>query len=170
MNKRYIKKIGNNCRASNLPGNYFMIVFDLACACGFTFEGWFQDRQDFENQQNTSLIECPECSSHKVRKILSPIRFQSPGSDVDSQSKQNCTDSISREDAEIALETLQKFVAENFKDVGADLAKESLKIHYGISEPRNIRGVTTDSEEKKLREEGINLIKIPMPTRIDGVN
>ena len=53
---------------------------------------------------------------------------------------------MSQADAEKALETLQKFVAENFEDVGTDLAKESLKIHYGISEPRNIRGVTTESE------------------------
>jgi hypothetical protein len=147
-----------------------MIVFDLACTCGFTFEGWFQDRQDLEKQQSTSFIECPECGSHEVRKIFSPIRYQSPGSDMYSQPQQHCTDTVSREDAEKALETLQKFVAENFEDVGADLARESLRIHYGISGPRNIRGVTTDSEEKKLREEGINLIKIPMPTSNKGVN
>jgi len=147
-----------------------MIVFDLACICGFTFEGWFQDRQDFENQQNTSFLECPECGSHEIRKILSPIRSQSTGSDLDSLPQQNCTGSVSREDVEKALATLQKFVAENFENVGTDLAKESLKIHYGISEPRNIRGVTTESDEKKLREEGINLIKIPMPVKNEDVN
>jgi hypothetical protein len=147
-----------------------MIVFDLACNCGFTFEGWFQDRQDFEDQLSAAFLECPDCGSHAVRKILSPIRFRSAGSDVDSHQQQNCTGSVSREDAEKALTTLQKFVAENFEDVGADLAKESLKIHYGISEARNIRGVTTEYEEIKLREEGINLIKIPMPSKNDGVN
>jgi len=143
-----------------------MIVFDLACVCGFTFEGWFQDRSDFVNQQTASFLVCPQCGSREIRKILSPTRFQSSGSTgespVDMHSPQ---DSVSPADAEKALETLQKFVEENFEDVGADLAKESLKMHYGVAEPRNIRGVTTESEERKLKEEGINLLKIPMPAK-----
>ena len=147
-----------------------MIVFDLACSCGFSFEGWFQDRQEFDNQLSSSLLVCPECGSHEIRKILSPIRFQSAGSDVESPLQQNNTVAVSREEAEKALATLQKFVSENFEDVGADLAKESLKIHYGFSEPRNIRGVTTEAEEKQLRKEGINLIKIPIPVRSEGMN
>jgi len=147
-----------------------MIVFDLVCICGFAFEGWFQDRQDFQNQQSRSFLECPVCGSNEIRKILSPVRFRSKGKDQDSLPQQKCTDPVSREDAEKALAIIQKFVAENFENVGTDLAKESLKIHYGISEPRNIRGVTTESEEKKLREEGINLIKIPMLTKSEEVN
>ncbi len=155
---------------SIFPGNYSMIVFDLACSCGFSFEGWFQDHQDFDNQQRNSLLECPECGSHEIKKILSPVRFQSAGRDVEPPLQQNGTEAVSREDAEKALATLQKFVIKNFEDVGADLAKESLKIHYGFSEPRNIRGVTTEAEEKQLSEEGINLIKIPIPVRNEGVN
>ena len=84
--------------------------------------------------------------------------------------QQSDTEAVSREEAEKALATLQRFVIKNFEDVGADLAKESLKIHYGFSEPRNSRGVTTEAEEKQLSEEGINLIKIPVPARNEGVN
>lgn len=146
-----------------------MIVFDLACICGFTFEGWFQDRQDFENQQTASFLVCPECGSREIRKILSPIRSSSNNQTTNpSQNDTNFSESM--EDAIKALEALQKFVEENFENVGADFARESLKIHYGVSEPRNIRGVTTESEEKKLKEEGINLIKIPMPVKNEGAN
>ena len=53
-----------------------MIVFDLACGCGYTFEGWFQDRQDFECQQTASFLVCPVCGSTEIRKVLSPIRTQ----------------------------------------------------------------------------------------------
>jgi hypothetical protein len=147
-----------------------MIVFDLACACGYTFEGWFQNRNDFETQQTDLFLVCPRCGSSEIRKILSPIRFQSSSSEDVSLLNKNSTGPVSPEDAEKALETLQKFVEENFEDVGVDLAKESLKIHYGVSEPRNIRGVTTESEEKKLQEEGINLLKIPMPAKIEKTN
>jgi hypothetical protein len=139
-----------------------MIVFDLACVCGYTFEGWFQDRNDFENQQTASFLVCPQCGSREIRKILSPTRFHSAGSQTAPLPGEDSPDAVSREEAEKALETLQKFVEENFEDVGAELARESLKIHYGVAEPRNIRGVATETEEKRLKEEGINLLKIPM--------
>jgi len=69
-----------------------------------------------------------------------------------------------------ALKTLQNFVEKNFEDVGTDLAKESLKIHYGVTEPRNIRGITTEAEEKELQKEGIELLKIPMSPQNRDVN
>jgi hypothetical protein len=147
-----------------------MIVFDLACVCGYTFEGWFQDRGDFVSQQKASLLVCPECGSRDIRKILSPTRFQSSNSAVPPPVIERSSSPVSPADADKALETLQKFIEENFEDVGADLAKESLKVHYGVAEPRNLRGVTTDSEEKKLQEEGINLLKIPLPVKSQKTN
>ena len=42
---------------------------------------------------------------------------------------------------------------------------EVLKIHYGVTENRNIRGVATSEEEKTLKEEGISFIKIPVPEK-----
>lgn len=147
-----------------------MIVFDLACVCGYTFEGWFQDRSDFDNQQTASFLVCPQCGSREIRKVLSPIRFQSSGSAEETKVQKCSTDPVSSEDVDKALATLQKFVEENFEDVGPDLANESLKMHYGVSEPRNIRGVTTESEEKKLQEEGITLLKIPLPVKNKKTN
>ena len=147
-----------------------MIVFDLACGCGYTFEGWFQDRQDFENQQTASFLVCPECGSRGIRKILSPIHTQSARSEGYDSSHKKTERSIPLASVADALNTLQKFVEDNFEDVGTDLAAESLKMHYGATEPRNIRGVTTELEEKKLKEEGINLFKIPMPAKSKDVN
>ena len=147
-----------------------MIVFDLACVCGFTFEGWFQDRSDFESQQTASLLSCPHCGSREIRKILSPTHFKSSISEASYANKCSSDALVSPADAEKALATLQKFVEENFEDVGVDLAKESLKIHYGVAEPRNLRGVTTESEEKKLKEEGIKLLKIPMLLKSEKTN
>ena len=147
-----------------------MIVFDLACGCGYTFEGWFQDRQDFDNQQTASFLVCPECGSREIRKILSPIRAQSSGREGGMALHMNAGESKSSTDAAEVLETLQDFVEKNFEDVGTELATESLKMHYGVSEPRNIRGVTTELEEKKLKEEGINILKIPMSVKSKDVN
>jgi hypothetical protein len=148
-----------------------MIVFELACACGYMFEGWFRNRDDFEIQQAAAFLVCPECGSHKIRKILSPVSFQSVDQPLAEKSPETPSPEIDQlAEVQKALKTLQKYVENNFEDVGADLAKESLKIHYGVSEPRNIRGVTTEAEEKNLNKEGIELLKIPMPLKDRKIN
>ena len=54
------------------------------------------------------------------------------------------------------------------RPINLDFAKEALKIHYGVKEPRNIRGISTKEEEKMLKKEGIEFMKIPMPERPEG--
>jgi hypothetical protein len=147
-----------------------MIVFDLACICGYTFEGWFQDRQDFEQQQTASFLVCPLCNSRDIRKILSPVRAHSKKCETHESAKECSEKTEAVTDNAATLESLQKFVEDNFEDVGTELAAESLKIHYGVAEPRNIRGITTEQEEKKLRDEGITLLKIPLPVKDSDVN
>jgi hypothetical protein len=36
-----------------------MIVFDLACECGFLFEGWFKDHEEFTRQEREGLLRIP---------------------------------------------------------------------------------------------------------------
>ena len=58
------------------------------------------------------------------------------------------------------------YIDKNFEDVGPDFAKESLKMHYGVAEKKNIKGLATDKEEKMLKDEGIQFFKLPI-TKID---
>ena len=147
-----------------------MIVYDLKCNCGCTFEGWFRDRNDFEKQKAASFLTCPRCGSSSILKLLSRVPFCSSGSKADIPAPDRLPETVSADEAEKALATLQKFVLDNFEDVGADLAKESLKIHYGATKPRNIRGVTTESEEKALEKEGITLLKVPLLPKKEKTN
>ncbi len=48
-----------------------MRVFNLACAQGHAFEGWFSSGDDYERQQADSMIACPLCDSTKIEKKLS---------------------------------------------------------------------------------------------------
>jgi len=142
-----------------------MIVFDLACECGYSFEGWFQDREQFEEQLAAAYLECPLCGSREIHKILSPIRFQSNSAETEIPANPGNSGEISAAEIKNVLKTFQKFVETNFEDVGTDLANEALKMHYGVIEPKNIRGIATEPEEKKLKEEGINLLKIPIMSK-----
>lgn len=138
-----------------------MIAYDLQCTKGHSFEGWFEDRKAYLDQKKKGLITCPVCNITSVDIVPSTFAIKSGSSSGagDQAVQRDQLDKIGKE----AIE----FVEKNFDDVGADFAKEALKIHYGATEPRNIRGVSTKEEEKTLEDEGIDFIKIPMPVRPD---
>ena len=136
-----------------------MIAYDLQCTQGHAFEGWFEDRKAYLDQKKKGLITCPICNVTSVDIVPSTFAIKSGGPSI---SKELAAENASLEKTE---QEAIEFVKKNFDDVGADFAKEALKIHYGAVEPRNIRGVSTKEEEKTLEDEGIQFIKIPMPVR-----
>ena len=139
-----------------------MIAFDLACGCGCRFEGWFQNHADFTSRHEEELIRCPQCGeSGRIRKLLSPVAVVGKGGRDFSVSVTEDHD-LETKAAENMLRMVQE-VVKSFENVGADLASEALKIHFGVTEPRNIRGVATEEEEAELKKEGIELLKIPLP-------
>jgi hypothetical protein len=136
-----------------------MIVFDLQCINGHAFEGWFEDWCAYEDQKKAGAITCPVCSSTSILKIPSTFGIKtSPLSEAPAKSG-----SQKKLDLAAVGEKIVKFVEKNFDDVGPEFTTEALKMHYGVTEPRNIRGVSTKQEEKTLKDEGIDFIKIPMP-------
>ncbi len=138
-----------------------MIVFDLTCICGCQFEGWFDSHDDFTKQLEQGKLECPRCGGAEIRKILSPVTVCTKAGDKPWKEEDRNPDAAVAEMATEALSVLQEYIEKNFEDVGAALPEESLKMHYGIKEGRNIRGVATAEEEKMLKEEGIKLVKVP---------
>ncbi|WP_281299709.1 MULTISPECIES: DUF1178 family protein [unclassified Iodidimonas] len=48
-----------------------MIVFDLKCGHGHSFEGWFRGRDDFSRQRDAGILSCPECASVDISKAFS---------------------------------------------------------------------------------------------------
>jgi hypothetical protein len=133
-----------------------MIVFDLECSEGHIFEAWFNNTQSFEEQKAEGMINCPYCSDTYVRKVISPVATKtSPQPDA-----KRDTESIDY--GRLAKEIVD-YVDKNFDDMGTEFAKEALKIHYDVSEKRNIKGSATADEEKMLEDEGIEFFKLPIP-------
>jgi hypothetical protein len=130
-----------------------MIAYDLKCSRGHVFEGWFDDEAAFLSQQRQGLIACPVCNEAAIARLPSSFAIRSAGCD----SGPKATDA-----AQIARE-VATYIRHHFEDVGSDFAKEALKIHYGVSAPRNIRGSSTPQEEETLRQEGIAFLKVPVP-------
>ena len=136
-----------------------MIAYDLKCDQGHLFEGWFEDAAAFETQQADGLVTCPVCDSANVTRQLSTFAIKTSSETAAARPKI---------DFEAIGRRIVNYVQKNFDDVGADFATEALKIHYGASEPRNIRGVSTDKEEKMLREEGVTFFKFPGAPKSSG--
>ena len=140
-----------------------MIAFDLRCSEQHTFEAWFKDRQAYEEQRAGGLIACPVCGSQEVEKILSPVAIKRSAS---AGPQPGAGDGAEvREGFMKAMEKVYEAVVENTEDVGTSFATEALKMHYGVTEPRNIRGVATENEEQVLKDEGIEFSRIPVPVK-----
>lgn len=132
-----------------------MIAYDLKCSNGHTFEGWFKDSKAFNKQLKDDLVACPICDDNDVTRV--PSTFAIKGSTQQTPCE---TPQISPEEMTRAI---AHYVDKTFDNVGADFTEEALKIHYGVNEPRNIRGVSTPQEEETLRKEGVDFIKFPAP-------
>jgi hypothetical protein len=52
-----------------------MIVFDLHCARGHTFEEWFASSTEYEERAAARELSCPECGETDVSKALSAPRI-----------------------------------------------------------------------------------------------
>ena len=133
-----------------------MIVFDLKCSNGHTFEGWFDDSRAFDEQKTKGMIACPVCEDTAVSKVPSTFAIKASQISADSSCQQEDLENIGKKIAD--------FVENNFEDVGCKFTTEALKMHYGVSEPKNIRGTSTEKDEKILKDENINFFKIPALT------
>lgn len=133
-----------------------MIAYDLQCVNGHSFEGWFEDENSYQDQKKKKLVSCPICEDTAVSRIPSAFAIKSSPS---GNRPKLSTDQLARIGSKVA-----EYVEKNFDNVGADFTKEALKMHFGVTEPRNIRGTSTVEEEKTLKEEGIEFFKIPLPS------
>lgn len=133
-----------------------MIAYDLQCSNGHCFEGWFEDLKTFEKQKRQELIACPICNDTDVSRLPSTFAIKGQKSAAPASIKPRTA-----AEAEVVMRAISDYVENNFDNVGSDFATEALKIHYGVTEPRNIRGVSTEQEEETLRQEGVQFFKFP---------
>ena len=137
-----------------------MIVYDLHCGAGHEFEGWFSDAGDYAEQQAEGMLSCPVCNSADVRKLptASHVKTQltaSPAVNLPAEA-------VEKRLGQLRLrEKLQRYLSENFADVGTSFPEEARKIHYGEAEARNIRGTASNEEYHGLREEGVEVHRLP---------
>jgi hypothetical protein len=171
-------------------------VLDLQCAAGHGFEGWFGSEDDYAAQQARGLLTCPTCSSAEVRRLPSAPRLnlgagradraaaEGPGAasaaagGAPSKSTQVAVDRAptasgdgpspaQRQAMEATYLQAVRHLIANTEDVGPRFADEVRRIHHGEVEHRAIRGQASPEESRELREEGIEVLSLPIPVGLD---
>lgn len=162
-----------------------MKVLDLHCSQEHRFEGWFASEDEYVRQLTASLVECPMCGSHDIRRLPSAPRLNLgasapvPAKAVDANmptphgGQTGASGAAAATPAQAA--TMQKLwldavrhVMANTEDVGERFAEEARRIHYGEVDERAIRGQATAQERDALREEGIEVTPLPIPASLKG--
>lgn len=164
-------------------GNAGMIHYQLRCSEGHEFDGWFKDSAAFEKQAKAGFVECPVCGGTEVsRALMAPAIAKAPGV----KGRPEATAPIAaRPEAKppaapppgagapqaaagpvpaqvvALLQRMRTEIEKNCDYVGKEFAEEARKMHHGESERRGIYGEASDADAEALREEGIEIARIP---------
>lgn len=150
-----------------------MIVFDLCCAHGHRFEGWFGSSSDYAAQHERGLVTCPQCGSGAVDKApMAPGVPMKGNRQV--ETRRPVAGGKLPPEAVAMLEKLAEVQAEALKSstwVGDAFAEQSRAIHYGEREGTAIHGQASLDEAKALLDEGITVMPLLFPvTAPDELN
>jgi hypothetical protein len=146
-----------------------MKVLDLRCANGHRFEGWFGSDDEFLEQNGRGSIECPLCADHVVTRLPSAPRLNLSGAREPAPTKpESPAAPPAAADLQAAWLQAARDLLARTEDVGARFPEEARRIHYGEVESRGIRGQASAGEREALREEGIEVVAMPIPTALKG--
>ena len=152
-----------------------MKVYNLACPLDHRFEGWFSSEEDCLSQQEQGMLACPICDSTQIARMPSAPRIAkstSPAVTASAQDMGNVSGDVvaltgtdhSQLEAQVQaafLKGMRELMGKS-EDVGTAFAEEARKIHYKEAPERSIRGQTTLDEAESLREEGIEVLAVPL--------
>jgi len=136
-----------------------MIIFDLVCSAGHPFEGWFQSQANYDSQLASGLLSCPHCGSSEIRRMPSPVHLTKAAAVMVAPDEAPAVSAPAGMIA--AYQQLLAEIVANSEDVGKDFADEARRIHYMEATPRSIRGEASNEDYEALREEGIEILRLP---------
>lgn len=173
-----------------------MIHYQLQCSLAHGFDGWFRDSAAYEEQAARGLLECPVCGerqvaralmapalSRKGRKAKPPVSqapisqapvAQTPVAQTPASPTQGAVPAKAvggeriPDQLRAVLQKMRAEVERHCDYVGDDFAAEARRIHEGESQARGIYGEATDAQAEALREDGIEVGRIPWLPRADS--
>ena len=134
-----------------------MIKYRLLCGdCSQDFDSWFASSKEFEKLKKSNHLNCPHCSSFKIKKsLMTPSVINRKKENDDLKSKKHL-------EVRKKLKEYKNFIKKNFEYVGDNFAYEARSIYYNNKkQDKGIYGNATSQDIKELSEEGIETETIP---------
>ena len=144
-----------------------MIVYDLGCGNDHRFEGWFASADDYNEQTKSKLLSCPLCGDERIARVphashLSTSSEAPAPQTPPAKGGRGLPSQYANLGAELLATVIEK-VLEKTEDVGRAFPEEARKIHYREVPERHIRGTASNKEVEALRDEGIEVVALPVP-------
>jgi hypothetical protein len=160
-----------------------MIRFSLRCQNAHEFESWFKDGEAHARMASAGLLECPVCGdTHITKALMAPAIKKARGVKGRAEAAPPAAVAPKPPEAEAPrlaagpmpaqivalLQRMRGEIEKSCDYVGQDFAKEARRIHEGEVPPRGIYGEATEADTEALREDGIDVARLPWVPRADG--
>jgi len=139
-----------------------VIVFDLACGNNHRFEGWFASSEDFERQSEGKQVTCPLCGNANVSRLPHAPHIGTGSKERPPAAGVQLQQQYANMGKDILARMIER-VLEQTEDVGPAFPEEARKIHYQETPERQIRGTASRDEVESLKDEGIEVVALPIP-------
>ncbi|TWB41803.1 DUF1178 family protein [Nitrospirillum pindoramense] len=164
-----------------------MILYEMKCGQGHTFDVWFRNADACDQQLAAGEVACAVCGDHQVGKAPmapriakgrggraeegnAPVPVPAPPQPAPEVSPAVMAEAAAQGPAAVLslLREVRRQVEANATHVGDRFAEEARKIHYGETEAKPIYGQTTDEEAAELEDEGVTFARIPWVPKHDS--
>ena len=143
-----------------------MKVLNLRCTHDHRFEGWFGSDADFTSQGERGLVACPLCDDKTISRLPSAPRLNV--STQRGEPELRPSGEVAEVNAQRRWLKAVREMMDKTEDVGDRFPDEARRIHYGEAQDRGIRGRASSEDADALREEGIEVISLPVPAPLKG--
>ena len=135
-----------------------MIKYKLKCKdCDKDFDSWFSSSLEFEKLKKKYFLNCLFCGSKNIIKNLMAPNILNQSLNIKNNTLNNKTHNIRKKILEF-----QKFIKNNFDNVGDEFAYKARSLHY--SNKKNQKGIYGNASKKQikdLQDEGIETQTFP---------
>ncbi len=142
-----------------------MIKYALKCRDGHEFESWFASAASFDLQAAQGHVACPVChTSDVVKAIMAPALTMHGRDDVTPQKSDAAIARVDDKQKVFSADVraLRNYICAKTEDVGDRFPQEARKIAGGDAADRPIRGQATIEEARKLLDDGISILPVPL--------
>ncbi|MDE0879398.1 MAG: DUF1178 family protein [Sphingomonas bacterium] len=141
-----------------------MIVFDLKCRGDHVFEAWFASSVAFADQREAGRIVCPICGDTDIAKAAMAPAVAAKGNRMGDQQTRKAKTVLQQ------LALAQARALAGSKWVGDAFPARARAMHAGEEEASPIHGVASPTDAKRLVDDGVRLVALPLPVVPPGTS